>query len=73
VPLTLIDFSLFNARRFYSSMGNPLGVKGLRQEMLTHLDPRSWLCLQLPVWSRFTHTCLARAVETLELSRVLEM
>ena len=26
--LALIDFTLSNARRFYSSMGNPLGVKG---------------------------------------------
>ena len=25
----LIDFTLFNARRFYSSKGDPLGVKGL--------------------------------------------
>ena len=24
-----IDFTLSNARRFYSSMGNPTGVKGL--------------------------------------------
>ena len=27
----LIDFTLSNARRFYSSMGNPTGVKGLIQ------------------------------------------
>ena len=27
--VTLIDFTLSNARRFYSSMGNPTGVKGL--------------------------------------------
>ena len=27
----LIDFTLSNARRFYSSMGNPMGVKGLRE------------------------------------------
>ena len=27
--MTLIDFNLSNARRFYSSMGNPLAVKGL--------------------------------------------
>ena len=27
--MALIDFTLSNARRFYSSMGNPLGVKGL--------------------------------------------
>ena len=25
-----MDFTLSNARRFYSSMGNPLGVKGSR-------------------------------------------
>ena len=28
--MTLTDFPLSNARRFYSSMGNPLAVKGLR-------------------------------------------
>ena len=28
--MALIDFTLSNARRFYSSMGNPLGLKGLR-------------------------------------------
>ena len=27
--MALIDFTLSNARRFYSSMGNPLGLKGL--------------------------------------------
>ena len=27
--MTLIDFTLSNARRFYSSMGNPSEVKGL--------------------------------------------
>jgi len=44
--MTLIDFTLSNARRFYSSMGNPLGLKGLscnyfkpeqRQSALVHL------------------------------------
>ena len=29
--MALIDFTLSNARRFYSSMGNPLGWKGLKQ------------------------------------------
>ena len=29
--MTLIDFTLCNARRFYSSMGNRLAVKGLIQ------------------------------------------
>ena len=28
--MTLIDFTLSNPRRFYSSMGNPLVVKGLK-------------------------------------------
>ena len=27
--MALIDFTLSNARRFYSSMGNPLEIKGL--------------------------------------------
>ena len=27
--MALVDFTLSNARRFYSSMGNPLGLKGL--------------------------------------------
>ena len=29
--MTLIDFTLSNARQLYSSMGNPLAVKGLIQ------------------------------------------
>ena len=29
--MALIDFTLSNARRFYSSMGNPFGLKGLKQ------------------------------------------
>ena len=31
--MTLIDFTLSNARRFYSSMGNRLAVKGLIKEI----------------------------------------
>ena len=30
--MTLLDFTLSNARRFYSSMRNPLAVKGLIQQ-----------------------------------------
>ena len=29
--MTLIDFTLSNARRSYSSMGNPLAVKGINR------------------------------------------
>ena len=29
--MALIDFTLSNARQFYSSMGNPLGGKGLKE------------------------------------------
>ena len=32
--MTLTDFTLSNARRFYSSMGTPLGVKGLNKRAL---------------------------------------
>ena len=31
--MTLIVFTLSNARRFYSSMGNPLDMKGLTHKM----------------------------------------
>ena len=31
-----IDFTLSNARRFYSSMGNPLDGKGLKQNTHAH-------------------------------------
>ena len=37
--LALTDFTLSNARRFYSSMGNSLGVKGLT----------TWKSQKLPV------------------------
>ena len=35
--MTLIDFTLSNARRFYSSMGNPLAVKGLTNQLLVSM------------------------------------
>ena len=46
--VTLIDFTLSNARRFYSSMGNPTGVKGLsylsnRQQLVQVNDKQSRL------------------------------
>ena len=35
--MALIDFTLSNARRLYSSMGNPLGlIKGLRNSIHVH-------------------------------------
>ena len=38
----LIDFTLSNARRFYSSKGYPLGVKGLKKTIsLNHFTPKS--------------------------------
>ena len=36
MPLTLIDFTLSNNRRFYSSMWNPSGVKGLTNENMDY-------------------------------------
>ena len=37
--MALIDFTLSNARRFYSSMGNPLGVKGLTATSSKTMSP----------------------------------
>ena len=37
--MALIDFTLSNARRFYSSMGNPLGSKGLNEIAMGSLNP----------------------------------
>ena len=39
--MTLTDFNLSNGRRFYSSMGNPLAVKGLKKKerlLATRID-----------------------------------
>ena len=37
--MALIDFTLSNARRFYLSMGNPLGWKGLTSELDAEKEP----------------------------------
>ena len=37
-PMTLIDFTLSNGRRFYSLMGNPLAVKGLKPNLYVQWD-----------------------------------
>ena len=36
--MTLIDFTLSNATRFYSSMGNTLAVKGLKRGVRNSLN-----------------------------------
>ena len=44
----LIDFTLSHARRFYSSKGDPLGVKGLKKlSLLTLSLPRVTLWILL--------------------------
>ena len=45
----LIDFTLSNARRFYSSMGNLLDGKGLRVKKSQTRSKSIWLFLFLPV------------------------
>ena len=46
--LTPVDFTLSNARRFYSSKGDPLGVKGLKKlSPLTLSLPRVTLLILL--------------------------
>ena len=44
--MALVDFTLSNARRFYSSMGNPLGWKGLIRMLMHYFASarfRQWL------------------------------
>ena len=43
--MALIDFTLHNARQFYSSMGNPLGGKGLTTSKTNNyvtINPLPW-------------------------------
>ena len=40
----LIDFTLSNARRFYSSMANPLAVKGLRTMFFQSTELKNFRC-----------------------------
>ena len=44
--MALTDFTLSNARPFYSSMGNPLGVKELRKQIRMSMNQglveKSW-------------------------------
>ena len=46
LPKSDIDFALFNARRFYSSKGDPVGVKGLKAckkwQMPHHAGQERW-------------------------------
>ena len=45
--MTLIDFTLSNAKRFYSSMGNPFAVKGLLNNVKNYVPINTFvLCLR---------------------------
>jgi len=51
VPVgTYIDFTLSNARGFYSSMGNPLGREGLREKKQQQNFTTAWLIPIELVW-----------------------
>ena len=45
--MALIDFTLSNARRFYSSMGNPSGLKGLKENRGSHFVQRLFLLINI--------------------------
>ena len=57
--MTLIDFTLSNARRFYSSIGNPSDTEGLMLdiEQLTnhHDEVTGFLVVQSELASCYTH------------------
>ena len=44
--MALIDFTLSNARRFYSSMGNPLKWKGLTTQKAKNYVPVNGLAVE---------------------------
>ena len=54
--MTLIDFTLSNARRFYSSMGNPLAVIGLKLRPSKRIpeDPSEFLTFLSKIGSYLT-------------------
>ena len=54
--MALIDFTLSNARRFYSSMENPLGVKGLRASILIKCFVFLRLWTLWTEWGTLAHT-----------------
>ena len=45
--MALVDFTLSNGRRFYSSMGNPFGEKGLSTKLSTSQLPHKIVQPQL--------------------------
>ena len=64
--MALIDFTLSNARRFYSSMGNPSGLKGLKliskKHWCSHVFPSSVICMWVVSawkWLRITMLLLS--------------
>ena len=67
--MTLIDLTLSNARRFYSSMGNPLDMKGLRM--------RAYCCTSLGLllaWlvSQVSDTCRQAVGSEISAPRTFE-
>ena len=50
----LIDFTLSNARRFYSSMGNLLDRKGLRQDVSAATKKARAMCYDADVFNPLT-------------------
>ena len=56
--MAVIDFTLSNARRFYSSMGNPLGLKGLMTQKAKNYVPVNPLRPQSAKWHLQILLCL---------------
>ena len=45
--MTLLDFTLSNVRRFYSSMGNPVAVKGFKIVAINAISAGGKLCQRI--------------------------
>ena len=75
---TLIDFTLSNARRFYSSMGNPLDGKGLKL-FFKNTGFAMWFFFQGRIWMLqwcWKQSCSKRSINHKSLAvsdRIVEM
>jgi len=66
----LIDFTLYNARQFYSSMGNPLDGKGLKLGLFAFTSLHVHVAYPRVLWLSCFHSLLLAGVcKTSQLSQ----
>ena len=72
-PLTaLVDFTLSNARRSYSSMGNPLDGKGLKEQKRIFAQERLSVIHLIPKWQPTNYSFVCMLIGLLRLVKMYE-